>query len=180
MSRIDADQKDTNILSQKLSISLTRPWALLFREPIILLASLYISLVYGTLYMFFAGFPIVFQYTRGWSEGSAGLAFIGVAIGVCTATLWAGVDNKRYVRLCQALEAEGRTIEPEARLRTAKAGSIVLPIGLFLFAWTTYPSVHWIVPVIAAVFFGCGLVQVFISLMGYMIDSCTFKILIST
>lgn len=175
MSRIDDDQQEIKPLSQKLSISLARPWTLLFREPIVLLASLYISIVYGPLYMFFAGFPIVFQYTRGWSEGSAGLAFIGVAIGVGMATLWAGMDNKRYVRLCRALETEGRTIEPEARLRTAKAGSIILPIGLFLFAWTTYPSVHWIAPVIAVVFFGCGLVQVFISLMGYMIDSCTTK-----
>jgi formate/nitrite transporter FocA (FNT family) len=84
------------------------------------------------------------------------------------------VDNKRYVRLCLAAEAEGRVTEPEARLGTAMAGSIVLPIGLFLFAWTTYPSVHWIAPVIGAFLFSCGLVLVFISQMVYLIDSCTF------
>ena len=173
MSRLDAGQP-LKTISQELSISLTRPWILLFREPIVLLASLYISIVYGTLYMFFAGFPIVFQVARGWSQGTAGLPFIGVAIGVCLATLAAGVDNKRYVRLCQAAEAEGRAVEPEARLGTAMAGSVVLPIGLFLFAWTTYPSVHWIVPVIGAMFFSCGLVMVFISLMSYLIDSCKF------
>jgi formate/nitrite transporter FocA (FNT family) len=84
------------------------------------------------------------------------------------------VDNKRYVRLCLAAEAEGRVTEPEARLGTAMAGSIVLPIGLFLYAWTTYPSVHWIAPILGAMFFSCGLVMVFISLMSYLIDSCTF------
>lgn len=173
VSRLDAGQP-LKTLSQELSVSLTRPLILLFREPIVLLTSLYISIVYGTLYMFFAGFPIVFQVTRGWSQGTAGLPFVGVAIGVCLATLAAGVDNKRYVRLCAAAEAEGRAVEPEARLGTAMAGSIVLPIGLFLFAWTTYPSVHWIVPIIGAMFFACGLVMVFISLMSYLIDSCTF------
>ncbi|KAJ9150193.1 MFS general substrate transporter [Pleurostoma richardsiae] len=170
VSRLDAGQPPKT-LSQELSVSLTRVWVLLFCEPIVLLTSLYVSIVYGTLYMFFAGFPIVFQVTRGWSQATAGLPFVGVAIGVCLATLAAGVDNKRYVRLCAAAEAEGCAVEPEARLGTAMAGSIVLPIGLFLFAWTTYPSVHWIVPIIGAMFFSCGLVMVFISLMSYLVDS---------
>ncbi len=178
VSRIDAggggQPPRRTSLSQELSVSFTRPWILLFREPIVLLTSLYISIVYGTLYMFFAGFPIVFQEARGWSQGSAGLPFVGVAVGVCLATLAAGVDNKRYVRLCAAAAAEGHPVEPEARLRTAMVGSVILPVGLFLFAWTTYPSVHWIVPVIGAMLFSCGLVMVFISLMSYLIDSCTF------
>ncbi|KAI1408882.1 MFS transporter [Hypoxylon sp. FL1857] len=170
VSRLDAGQPPKTLL-QELSISFTRPWILLFLEPIVLLTSLYVSIIYGTLYMFFAGFPIVFQVSRGWSQGSAGLPFIGVAIGVCLATLASGVDNKRYARLNMAAEAEGRVVDPEARLGTAMAGSIVLPIGLFLFAWTTYPSVHWILPIIGAMFFSCGLVMVFISLMSYLVDS---------
>lgn len=172
VSRLDAGTPPKT-LSQEFSVCLTRPWILLFREPIVLLTSLYISIVYGTLYMFFAGFPIIFEVSRGWSQGNAGLPFIGVAIGVCLATLVAGVDNKRYVRLCEAVEAGGGIVEPEARLSTAMAGSIGLPIGLFLFAWTTYPSVHWIVPIIGAMLFSCGLVMVFISLVTYLVDSCT-------
>ena len=172
VSRIDAGQPPRT-LSQELTTSFTRPWMLLFCEPIVLLTSLYISVVYGTLYMFFAGFPIVFQVARGWSQGTAGLPFVGVTIGVCLATLMAGVDNKRYVRLCAVAEADGSTVEPEARLGTAMGGSIVLPIGLFLFAWSTYPSVHWIVPIIGGMFFSCGLVMVFISLLSYLVDSCT-------
>jgi MFS family permease len=66
VSRLDARQPPKT-LSQELSVSFTRPWILLFREPIVLLTLLYISIVYGTLYMFFAGFPIVFQDARGWS-----------------------------------------------------------------------------------------------------------------
>ena len=173
MSRLDAG-RPPRTLSQELSVSLTRPLVLLFREPIVLLTSLYTAIVYGTLYMFFPGFPIVFQLGRGWSPGTAGLAFVGVSVGVCLATLAAGVDNKRYVRLSVAAEAEGRAVEPEARLGAAMAGSIVLPIGLFLFAWTTYPSVHWIVPILGAMLFACGLVMVFMSLMSYVVDSCRF------
>ncbi|OAA60300.1 Major facilitator superfamily domain, general substrate transporter [Niveomyces insectorum RCEF 264] len=170
VSRLDAE-KPRKTLLQELSVSLTRPLILLFREPIVFLTSLYISIIYGTLYMFFAGFPIVFQMSRGWSQGVAGLPFVGVTIGVCCATLAAGVDNKRYVRLCQAAAAGCRGVEPEDRLGTAMAGAIILPIGLFLFAWTTYPSVHWIAPIIGGMFFACGLVMVFISLLSYLVDS---------
>ena len=174
VSWLDAG-KPPKKLSQELSVSFTRPWVLLFRESIVLLTSLYISIVYGTLYMFLAGFPIVFQGARGWNQGVAGPPFISVAVGVCLVTLAAGVDNKRYVRLCAAAEKAGRPLEPEARLRTAMVGSIVLPIGLFLFVWTTYPFTHWIAPVIGATMFSCGLVMVFISVMSYMIDSCKFS-----
>jgi len=30
----------------------------------------------------------------------------------------------------------------------------VFPFSLFWFAWTTYTSVHWIVPIIASAFYG--------------------------
>lgn len=49
VSRLDAGQPPKTLL-QELSVSFTRPWILLFREPIVLLTSLYISIIYGTLY----------------------------------------------------------------------------------------------------------------------------------
>ena len=176
MSQLDAVAgMPPKSLSRELSIAFTRPWVLLFRESIILLTGLYISIIYAILYMFFAAIPIVFEGTRGWSQGIAGLPFTGVAIGTCLAVAAAGVDNKSYMRLTIAATAAGRVVEPEARLRNAMIGSIILPIGLFLFAWTTYPSVHWIVPIIGARLFSCGLVMVFISLINYLIDCCTVR-----
>ena len=74
MSRLDAGQPQKR-LSQELRISLTRPWILLFREPIVLLTSLYVAIVYGTIYMCFPAFPIVFEATRGWSQGMSGHPF---------------------------------------------------------------------------------------------------------
>ena len=39
--------------------ALTRPWALLFLEPIVLLISIYMAIIYGTLFLLFGAFPIV-------------------------------------------------------------------------------------------------------------------------
>ncbi|GAM86987.1 hypothetical protein ANO11243_050080 [Dothideomycetidae sp. 11243] len=172
VSRLDAG-KAPKTISEELSISFTRPWVLLAREPIVLLTALYISIIYATLYMFFAAIPSVFEGSRGWNQGTAGLPFVGVAIGICLAVVACGVENKRYARMTAAAAADGQALGPETRLHGAMIGAIALPIGLFSFAWTTYPSVHWIIPVISATVFSCGLVMVFISLISYPVDSYT-------
>jgi len=166
VSRADFHNKKT--MSQQFKVALMRPWMLLFREPIVLLTGIYIAIIYGTLYMLFAAFPIVFQQYRGWSAGIGGLAFIGVAVGMMVAVFYAAYDNKRYQRVAHAA---GGAAPPEARLPPAIIGSVLLPVGLFWFAWTCGPSVHWVVPIIASAFFACGLVLVFLSLLNYLIDS---------
>ncbi|KAK3357332.1 major facilitator superfamily domain-containing protein [Lasiosphaeria hispida] len=149
---------------------LVRPWVLLFTEPIVFLTSIYMAIVYGTLYMLFAAFPIVFQIHRGWSAGIGGLAFIGVAVGMLSGVSYAMYDNKRYSRVAAA---HGGNAPPEARLPLACVGSVLLPVGLFWFAWTNGAEVHFVVPIIASAFFAAGLVLVFLALLTYLIDSYT-------
>uniref|UniRef100_A0A8H7NH13 Major facilitator superfamily (MFS) profile domain-containing protein n=1 Tax=Bionectria ochroleuca TaxID=29856 RepID=A0A8H7NH13_BIOOC len=167
ISTLDAGQPPKSIQHQ-LKTALTRPWILLFKEPIVFLISLYHSIIYGTLYMCFAAFPIVFQIGRGWSPGIGGLAFIGSAVGVLFATLMSIFENNRYSRL---LASQKGLIDPEARLPMGLLGSIFIPVGLFWFAWTTFPTVHWVVPIMGTSFFSFGLVSVFLSLTNYLIDS---------
>jgi multidrug resistance protein len=52
---------DTRPFTQRLSLFLLRPFQLLFRELIVFFISLYMSVLYGLLYMFFVAFPIVYQ-----------------------------------------------------------------------------------------------------------------------
>ncbi|EKG16474.1 Major facilitator superfamily [Macrophomina phaseolina MS6] len=157
-------------LARELQTSLGRPWVLLAVEPIVLLLSVYVAIVYGTLYMLFAAFPVVFQVHRGWSAGVSGLAFVGVAVGMLVATLWAIVDNGRYARLCVK---HGGMPPPETRLPLTMVGGVALPVGLFWFAWTNYDSIHWIVPIIAGGFIGLGITFILISLINYLVDSYT-------
>jgi multidrug resistance protein len=155
-------------VAQEFKVALTRPWILLFCEPIVLLLSIYMAIIYGTLYMMFGAFPIVYQQDRGWTEGVGGLAFIGVAVGMMIAVIGTIPDNKRYLR---AAERAGGNAPPEARLPPSMVGAIALPIGLFWFAWTNYPSIHWSVSIIGTAPFGFGMVLVFLSIMNYLIDA---------
>ena len=162
-------------VTQTFKTALSRPWVLLLREPIVLLLSVYMAIIYGTLYMMFAAYPIVYQQQRGWSEGIGGLAFLGVAVGMIIAVIYTIPDNNRYLRAATKATANGAKngAPPEARLPPAMIGSVCLPVGLFWFAWTNAPSIHWIVSIIATAPFGFGMVLVFLSIMNYLIDSYT-------
>lgn len=76
-----------------------------------------------------------------------------------------GFHNSWYKNRLRLLEQhEERTgeaggSEPEYRLPPAILGAPLIFIGLLWFGWTSYASIHWIVPIIGSAFFGCGWVQ---------------------
>lgn len=157
-------------MGKTLKTALSRPWILLFREPIVLLFSIYMAIIYGTLYMLFAAYPIVFQEVRGWSEGVGGLAFLGILVGMVLAVIYTFPENMRYAKKCG--ETTDR-LPPEVRLPPSMVGGIALPIGLFWFAWTNSPSIHWMASIAAGAPFGFGMVLIFLSVFNYLIDSYT-------
>lgn len=149
--------------------ALVRPWVLLFMEPIVLVASLYIAIIYASIYMFLPGMTIVFNVEREWNEGFGGLAFLGMAVGILLGGVYAVFDNnKRYMKLFLA-----KTATAESRLPPAMLGSIALPIGMFCFAWTNYPSIHWAVSIVLSAPFGFGCILVVLPVVNYLIDSYT-------
>lgn len=152
--------------SEVFGKALRRPWALLFREPIVLIASVYLSILYGTLYMFLGAFPIVYQQDRGWNEGIGGLAFLGLVVGMLLGLIYCIFDNRRYRNL-------GKAPPPEARMPPGIIGAIALPIGMFAFAWTSFPAIHWSASIILAAPFGFGTVLVFLSCLNYLLDAYT-------
>ncbi|KAF1989397.1 synaptic vesicle transporter [Aulographum hederae CBS 113979] len=169
-SSLDIDRGKTTA-KEALVIGLSRPWQLMFREPIVVICSIYMAIVYGTLYMLFGAYPIVYQEYRGWSQGIGGLAFIGVAIGMFLAIVYSiFVDDKQYQR---AVAKGNGFARPEDRLPACIVGGAALPIGLFWFAWTNSPELPWAASVAAGIPFGFGMVLVFLGVMNYLIDAYT-------
>lgn len=151
--------------------ALSMPWKLL-SEPIVFLLSVYLAIVFATLYLLFAAYPIVYREARGWGIGVSGLPFLGIMVGIIAALLYSAViDNARYQKVLRR-NAPGQT-PPEARLLPCMIGSLFIPAGMFWFAWTNSPSIHWMVSISAGAFFGFGLVLVFFGVTTYLVDSYT-------
>jgi MFS family permease len=148
-----------------------RPWILLFREPIVLLLSLYQSIVLGILYLLFEAFPFVYEQGRGWSQVDSGLTFlapvIGALIGQCI-NVW---NDRRFNRLCKS-DPSGFAA-PEERLPAACAGAVAIPIGLFWFAWTNDPRLNCFISIAAGIPLGAGICTVMVSIQNYLVDVYT-------
>lgn len=146
-------------IARTVAQSLMRPFQLLIFEPMCLSLCFFSAILLGIIYLFFGAFPLIFTTHYDFSLWQVGLTFLGISIGlifgVLTDPIWRRV---RLHLMSKHRELSGKAggSEPEFRLTPAIAGSILVPLGLFLFAWTTYPSIHWIVPIIGSCIFGAG------------------------
>lgn len=114
---------------EKIRKVLFRPWAFLVYEPIVLLISVYVAILYATLFMMLGAFPIVFAETRGWAQGVSGLPFIGICVGMISGALHTIYDNKRYLKAI----AKPENLVPEARLPPGLIGAVITPVSSKLF-----------------------------------------------
>ncbi|KAH8129158.1 hypothetical protein ACSS6W_008536 [Trichoderma asperelloides] len=172
-SRIKIPTLSWSAIHKWASESLVRPMQLLLTEPIVLFLSLYIGFDFAVLYAFFASVPLVFQETYNFNSHQNGLVFIALGIGALLATLTNVLcDRFIYTRKCAEAREKGETghIPPEERLYPALMGSFGVATGLFWFAWTARPSIHWISPILALIPFNWGNLCIFATSITYMID----------
>ncbi|KZV96667.1 MFS general substrate transporter [Exidia glandulosa HHB12029] len=160
-------------LAQIIFDTLIRPLEMLGSEPILLLMSLFIALVYGELYAFFFSFPVVFGEDYHWSNGKVGLTFLSVIIGLSLALLVTPCIEKNYLKRAAA---KGGYADPEDRLIGMMLGAPFVPVSLFIFGWTSPPYVpvggaDWVGPCSAGIPFGFGMVIIYFSANAYIIDS---------
>ncbi|KAL6304110.1 MFS polyamine transporter [Sparassis latifolia] len=149
--------------------TLYRPILMLIMEPILLLITIYISMVYGVLYSLFEALPVIFVGKHGFTIGQSGLTLIGVGIGT---TLGAIAFWRQCSHYPELLDKWRGFPPPEERLWGAMNAGLVLVIGGFWLGWTgNYHSVPWIVPALATIPVGYGVSLVFISFVSYIVDT---------
>lgn len=159
---------DTRPFSQRLTLFLIRPFQLLFRELIVFFISLYMSVLYGLLYMFFVAFPIIYQKGKGYSASSTGLMFIPLIVGVLLSAACAPLVNMHYMKLVRQHNGHPPA---EARLYPMMVSCWLIPVGLFIFAWTSYTDLHWAGPAFGGFPVGFGFIFLYNSANNYLVDS---------
>ncbi|KAG9776909.1 MFS general substrate transporter, partial [Aureobasidium melanogenum] len=152
--------------------SLYVPFKLLFLDPMIAILSTYTSLLQAILYMCFSAFPLVFGNNHGFNLWQIGLTFLGLAVGNVIACFCNPLWHKQWMGAIvkeKAKHGADYKPPPELRLPPAIVGGPMLTAALFWFAWTTYSSVHWIVPIIATVFFSTSFFFLFQGIWTFLV-----------
>jgi len=167
-------EKMDRSITQTILRSCYRPFLLLALEPMCLALCVYCSVLLGVLYLFFGAFGLVFRENHGFKLWQVGLTFLGITVGMIAAAFTNPFWARNYRRLLARHEKENGVkggSEPEFRLPPAIGGSPFVVIGLFWFGWTTYSSVHWIVPIIGSAFFGAGVIMIFSGVFTFLVDA---------
>ena len=145
--------------------AIVRPTKLLFLSPIVLLLSLLCAFIFGLLFLLFTTFPAVFEQQYHFSEGTSGLSYLGVGIGMT-------ISLASFAILSDKMQnALGENPKPEGRLRPMMYAMPLVPIGIFWYGWAADKQVHWIVPILGSGVFGLGNLWVILPTQLYLVDA---------
>ncbi|KAH7095913.1 major facilitator superfamily domain-containing protein [Paraphoma chrysanthemicola] len=154
--------------AQIIKNGMIRPLKMLTRSPIVLFCSLYMSFLFGLLFLLFTTITPVFIKTYGWSPEITGLAYLGIGIGNFIGIGFvAKTSDATIIRLAKKNKG---VYEPEMRLPLCVFFGLLIPVALFWYGWAAHAKTHWIVPIISLIPFGFGLMGIFAPLQTYMID----------
>lgn len=184
---------DRATVGRMIMVSLYRPFHLLWTEPVVFFFSAWVSFAWAVLYLTFSSIPFVFKTVYGWDPESTGYVFTAIMIGGVLGTVigvfqddllkhprWRA-DN--WVQDYPSGPAQGTTARfytvlrrhfpveaPESRLYFTCLTATFLPLGLFLFGFTSRETIHWISPAVALCLASMGIYSVYLATFNYLAD----------
>ncbi|PBK65970.1 MFS polyamine transporter [Armillaria solidipes] len=151
-------------LGTLIFISITRPIVLMLTEPVVASFSVWIGFCWGVVYALVESIPFIFRDLHNFNDGLLGTAFAVMVVGSLLGYLSNIIQENLYRK---NFPHRG----PEARLYMACAGAIMLPAGMFLYAWTSFTFVPWIAPAIGITIFMWAIFIVFLAVFTYLADT---------
>ncbi len=191
---ITKEDEQRGSLAEMVTTSLTRPFHLLFTEPIVFFFSLWVSFAWAILYLTFGSVPLVFRRQYDFTTEQSGYVFVAMMVGSVIATV-IGIyqenllKHSAWQRKTEASESDSSNspeVAPsrfwafvrrhfpaeshESRLYFTCFTSVMLPLGLYLFGFSAQSSIHWIVPAFAIGFATMGIYYIYLSTFNYLAD----------
>ncbi|RPB01133.1 MFS general substrate transporter [Choiromyces venosus 120613-1] len=161
---------DDRSLKSIFATTLTRPFRMFWQESTVFFTSMFLSLLYGTFYLSFQSFPMIYQDIYGFTPGTAGLFFLPLAVGAGLACI-GGIIWDSY---CHRRQKQNPNVplSPEfRRLPIGLLGGLAYCMSLFWQAWTARGDIHYIVPALSGIPFGFGFCIVFLAFLNYLTDA---------
>ncbi|KAJ3922465.1 MFS polyamine transporter [Lentinula edodes] len=150
-------------LSTLIWVSCTRPIHLLTTEPVVASFSIWIGFIWGVFFCLIESVGSVFRTVHGFNTGQVGTIFvtfvIGSLLGFSTNFFQEHLYRQNYP-----------TRGPEARLYLTCCAAILVPCGMFIYAWSTFTYVPWIALTIGMTVFLYGTFIIYLAVFTYLAD----------
>lgn len=157
--RSDAERASLLIL---IKVSMSRPIYLLATEPVVFSFSLWVGLAWGIMFLTLEAVPDVMGTVYNFNQGEIGLTFLAIALGGAFGHLMNIYQERVYQR---TVAKRG----PEARLYMACFGGLLLPAGMWIFAFSQGWG-YWLGPVCGMVVLFTGIFAVYLAAFNYLAD----------
>lgn len=167
-SKLDSGLTRNNLFLR----AIMRPAKLAFLSPICGLLCLYNAFVYAIIYIFFTTYTFVFEGNYGFNQGTVGLTYIAIGIGMVGGMLSYGMISDRILKYLTKKNGDEKP-KPEYRLPPVIFAAPLIPAGLFIYGWTAQYEIQWAVPLLGTLILGFGLTIILASVANYLIDSFT-------
>ena len=156
-------------LTVKLKRSMSRPFILMFTQPIVQVLGLYMAYLYGLIYLVLGSFSPLWTDVYNEQPGIAGLNYISIGLGCFIGGQIAVLFNDRiYKYLKDRYNEDGK---PEFRLPLMFLGCILVPVGLLWYGWSAEAKLHWIMVDIGTTVYSTGGIIGFQCIQIYLVDT---------
>ncbi|CCH45765.1 Benomyl/methotrexate resistance protein [Wickerhamomyces ciferrii] len=160
----DIDSKNQTV-SESIREILWRPIEIGIFEPVILLINIYISILYAIMYLWFEAFPYYYGEIRGFGTMTTGLTYLSIVTGTLIGVgIYIFVTFRQYTNPMLRDEP----IYPEVFIPISIFGSILLPVGIFIFGWSATSTNHWFGSLIGGALYGASGLIMFQTLLNYI------------
>ncbi|KAF7194360.1 Citrinin biosynthesis cluster MFS transporter mrr1 [Pseudocercospora fuligena] len=163
---------NTRPLIETLPKAIIRPTWLLVTEPVLLASTLWSAFALGTIYAFTQSVEQVFKGLYGWESYKCGYVQAAVVIGEILGWFASIYGTRLFLKSADRNpEFPGQPI-PEARLYVSIFASFLgMTGGMFVYGWTSYSNLPWIVPAIGLGLVGFGIQVVVGAIADYIVDA---------
>lgn len=169
-------ERQTGVKKNKSSVAtyvtkeLFRAFRMLFTEPIVIAMALTTTYLFGLIFIYLEGYPLVYEDGYDFNPTQEGATFLVGIGGGLLALATQPLQNYMYRR--SALSTSDGRPRPEACLYTACFAVWCLPASIFWFAFTsTDPSVSYQVPMWSGFLFGYAEVATYAGVWQYVTDA---------
>ncbi|PWN25066.1 MFS general substrate transporter [Jaminaea rosea] len=153
-----------------IPVTVRRAILMLATEPLVLSCTAWTSFLLGTIYLFTQSVEQVYLELYGWDATQAGFVQAATVVGELCSIPFLFLTNSLY--WADARRNGRGTPRAEARLHLALPGGLIgVTGGMMVYAFSSYPHVHWMGPTVGLAMVGCGSVIVINCVASYVVDA---------
>ena len=163
---------DVTMIIQLVGNGIIRPTKLFFTQPVVFFFALWVALAVGNIFLASQSIAQIYSTNYDFSFARSGYLetalligeIIGIPICLWQNRIWAASSFRNDTNKCGPV--------PESRLELSIPCSFLgMAGGLFVYGWTCWPEIHWVVPAIGLAMCGLGIMVVGYCAVIYLTDA---------